>query len=140
MGRWLKFARDQRGYAAVEFTLLLPVLLIIVFGIIEVGSAWYARQVLINASREGARMGVLYSMDGVTDEDVEIHVENLLVSAGFNKAVVVDSTGAGGDPGDPVSVQVSADYDLPVLSALIPGVGGDLGQVTLNAATVMRHE
>lgn len=44
---------DQRGVAAVEFALLLPVLIMVLFGIIEFGIALSRQQVLDTASREG---------------------------------------------------------------------------------------
>ena len=48
-------ARD-RGAAAVEFALLLPLLLLIVFGIIDFGRALNAQITLTQAAREGARL------------------------------------------------------------------------------------
>ena len=49
----------QLGAAAVEFALLLPVLALILFGIIEFGLLLYDQQVITNASREGARAGIV---------------------------------------------------------------------------------
>ncbi len=49
---------NRRGTAAVEFALILPVLVVLVFGIIEFGLLLYDKQVITNASREGARFGV----------------------------------------------------------------------------------
>lgn len=51
-------ARD-RGAAAVEFALLLPVLLLLVFGIIDFGRALNAQVTLTQAAREGARLAAL---------------------------------------------------------------------------------
>ncbi|MGD0686970.1 MAG: TadE/TadG family type IV pilus assembly protein [Streptosporangiaceae bacterium] len=51
-------ARD-RGAAAVEFALLLPLLLLIVFGIIDFGRALNAQITLTQAAREGARLEAL---------------------------------------------------------------------------------
>ena len=50
-----------RGVAAVEFAIVAPVFLMIVLGIIEVGRAIMVQQVLINASRVGARRAVMLS-------------------------------------------------------------------------------
>ena len=47
--------RSERGAVAVEFALLLPVLMIILLGIIEFGMAFSAQITLSNAAREGAR-------------------------------------------------------------------------------------
>jgi Flp pilus assembly protein TadG len=49
----------DRGAAAVEFALLLPVLLLIVFGIIDFGRALNAQITLTQAAREGARLAAL---------------------------------------------------------------------------------
>lgn len=51
---------DEKGVSAVEFALLLPVLVLIIFVIIEGGLVLYNQQVITNASREGARVGILY--------------------------------------------------------------------------------
>ena len=55
----IKFA-SQKGAAMVEFALILiPLLMLITFGIIEFGMFMYNQQVLTNASREGARAGIV---------------------------------------------------------------------------------
>ena len=51
--------KDQNGLAAVELGLILPVLILIIFGIIELGLLLYNQQVITNASREGARAGIV---------------------------------------------------------------------------------
>ena len=51
-------ARD-RGSVAVEFALLLPLLLLLVFGIIDFGRALNAQITLTQAAREGARLAAL---------------------------------------------------------------------------------
>lgn len=51
--------RDERGAAVVEFALILPVLVLFVFGIVEFGRAYSARIQLTGAVREGARAGAL---------------------------------------------------------------------------------
>ena len=58
-------ARD-RGAAAVEFALLLPVLLLLIFGIIDFGRALNAQITLTQAAREGARLAALGQPNVVT--------------------------------------------------------------------------
>jgi len=55
--------RKDHGGAMVEFAIVLPLLLILVFGIIEFGILFYNKSVLANASREGARMGIIEIYD-----------------------------------------------------------------------------
>jgi Flp pilus assembly protein TadG len=51
--------RRDRGATAVEFALLLPVLLLLLFGIIDFGRALNAQITLTQAAREGARLAAL---------------------------------------------------------------------------------
>jgi hypothetical protein len=60
--------RLMRGQSIVEFALILPIFLALIFGIIEIGRAWAAKQGLTLASNEGARIlaaahgpGLLYN-------------------------------------------------------------------------------
>ena len=48
-------ARNERGAAAVEFALVLPILIVVLFGIVEFGRAYNAQITLTHAAREGAR-------------------------------------------------------------------------------------
>lgn len=48
--------RGERGAAAVEFAIVLPLLLIFVGGIVDFGRLFYAEIMVTNAAREGARM------------------------------------------------------------------------------------
>ena len=54
-----KRVRKARGAAVVEFAVVLPLLLTILFGIIEYGWVFMVRQTLQTAAREGARVAVL---------------------------------------------------------------------------------
>jgi Flp pilus assembly protein TadG len=51
---------SQRGAAAVEFAIVLPLLVSIVLGTIDWGYYFFVQQVVTNAAREGARVGTLY--------------------------------------------------------------------------------
>lgn len=51
----LRRARE-RGAAAVEFAMVLPVLLLLLGGVIDFGSLYYNQIVLSNAARDGARL------------------------------------------------------------------------------------
>ncbi len=48
--------RGERGASAVEFAIILPVILIIALGIIEFGNFFTARFIIVNAAREGASL------------------------------------------------------------------------------------
>jgi Flp pilus assembly protein TadG len=72
---------NQRGAVAAEFALLLPVLLTILFGIMEFGMIMYGREVVTNATREGARAGIVQSSPPVSAGAIEAIVRALALGA-----------------------------------------------------------
>ncbi len=135
-----RLVKSEHGSAAVEFAMVLPVVLLLLFGVIELGSAWYARQMLAHASREGARLGSLHAEEGITPEEIDAQVKAFLNDSGFpGSGVQVQMSGAGASftTGTEVTVQVTADWSLPVLSRLLPA---GMDTITLGATTIMRHE
>ena len=125
--------RKRWGVAAVEFAVVVPVFLLLLLGMIEFGRAIMVQQMLTNASREGARLGVL---DGTTTAQVRTTVENYLTTIeGETTAVNPDPPGNAGF-GQPVSVTVSVGFDqVSWLSSPM-----FLGGRNLSATTVMRRE
>jgi Flp pilus assembly protein TadG len=66
--RWgCRLRRDTAGGAAVEFALVLPLLLLMVMGIIDFGRALNIHHVVTDASREAARRAVV--RDGLEGAD-----------------------------------------------------------------------
>jgi len=55
----MKRTIGERGAAAVEFALLVPILLALVFGIVEFGRAYHIQSTLSGAAREGVRVMAL---------------------------------------------------------------------------------
>ena len=52
--------KNQTGASAVEFAIVLPILVLLVFGIIEFSVALYDKAMITNASREGARAAIVF--------------------------------------------------------------------------------
>jgi Flp pilus assembly protein TadG len=89
---------EQRGAAAVEFALVLPVLLFIVLGTIDWGWYFYVSQVVTNAAREGARAGSLTpttGSDGTAISDAETTAEAYLTGAGLAGGNATATTAGG---------------------------------------------
>jgi hypothetical protein len=55
--------RGEKGVAALEFALILPLLLVMVFGIIDIGRLIQARLIITNVSREGGSVSSRYPID-----------------------------------------------------------------------------
>ena len=56
----MKRLKRQTGSNIVEFALILPLLLVLVSGIVDLGLALYDKAVITNAAREGARFGMVF--------------------------------------------------------------------------------
>jgi Flp pilus assembly pilin Flp len=57
--RTRRFIKNEEGAAVVEFALVMPILVLLVFGIIDFGRAFYTVNNIISAVREGARYGAI---------------------------------------------------------------------------------
>ncbi|MEJ7810129.1 MAG: TadE family protein [Gemmatimonadaceae bacterium] len=60
--RRARFLVEEAGTAILEFALIVPLLLVLVWGIIEAGRAFYTLNILTNALREGARRGAVMQL------------------------------------------------------------------------------
>jgi len=129
------YRRKRRGAAVVEFAVVVPVFIILVFGMIEFGRMVMVQQVLTNASREGARRAVL---DGVTTTEIETTVNDYLQSGSVTGATVTVTPNppSSAEFGAPVTVDVSVPFDQVSWLPAPMFLGGTL----LEASTVMRRE
>ncbi|HEY4759657.1 MAG TPA: TadE/TadG family type IV pilus assembly protein [Thermoguttaceae bacterium] len=101
--------RKRRGAAVVEFAIVAPIFFALIFGMIEFGRVIMVKQIMTNASREGARLAVL---DGSTHAQVETAVQNYLASARISGATVttIPDEPSTATYGQPVTVTVSVNY------------------------------
>jgi Flp pilus assembly protein TadG len=130
---------NERGVVAAEFALLLPVLLLILFGIIEFGMMMYGREVVTNAAREGARAGIVQGPPKRTASEITTIADNYLTGTGINPAdVTFTATGAG--LLNPNTLTVTATYNYNFLIPYIPNVVGIPNPLVITTQAVMRHE
>ena len=127
--------RQRRGAAAVEFAVVAPVFVLLVFGMIEFGRMVMVQQMLTNAAREGARLGVI---EGNTATDVETRVDNYLAAANITGATVTVTTlpASGSDTGDRISVTVSIPFGQVSWLPTPMYLGGE----SLASTAIMRAE
>jgi len=122
---------QQRGVAAVELAIILPLFGILLLGIIEVGGLARDHQVLQNAAREGARFSSLPSnrMSGVTNPSaVETTIKAQIIAYLSNENITVTAgditvnqgfTMPLGTVNVPAS-EITIIYNRPIL---FPGIG-----------------
>jgi Flp pilus assembly protein TadG len=130
---------NERGVAAAEFALVLPALLLILFGAIEFGMMMYGREVVTNAAREGARAGIVLVTPKPTAGEIEAIATTYLTGTGISpSAVTITVAGAGG--ARPTSLTVTATYNYPWLIPYIPTVLNLPSPLPITMTTAMRHE
>ena len=126
------------GASAVEFALVLPLLLLLILGTVEFGTLFYRQAIVSWSSREAARTGIVQAVPKPTAGQVEAVVSSVLNKAGLGAApVAVTVTGAGGAFGTDLTVLVESPYRFQFVPALAPGMPSS---VTLRGRTVMRNE
>jgi Flp pilus assembly protein TadG len=135
----LRLVRNTEGNA-VEFAIVLPILLVLLTGMIDFGHAWFMRQIVTNASREGARVGVVYqpSLSSAEKETlVRNTVTDYLNNAGLTATAPATVAGAAGASGNQLTVTVSATKNWWIVNKFIPGLGDS---VNITSQTSMRLE
>jgi Flp pilus assembly protein TadG len=129
----------EKGVAAVEFALILPMLLLVLFMIIEFSIILYDKAVITNASREGARMGIVEATPrqtaGAITATINTYCASNLISFGPSTPVTTVPAVCVAS-GDFLTVNVAYTYNFFVLPNF---VGGPTG-LTLTGNTVMRCE
>jgi len=147
----LRFLGRTKGAVAVEFAIVGTVFILLIAGIVDFGHAWYMKQVITNASREGARYGVTYTTNSsgvrIAPNALNPTIQNYVLTKYLASSVLPSSAnpnvtlgGAGyttGTKGSAVEVTVTATKKWFIIAGFIPGLGT---QKTLGSKTVMLCE
>lgn len=150
----------ERGAAAVEFAIVLPLLCAILFGIVEFSIIMYDKALLTSASREGARFGAVYqdnelprperpSCDEINIGAVQAYASRLIT---FGGSKTIEHYCYMGVPpveepdhaiqlctnmGETLAVQTTFAYNYLVIPNFVVTLTGPL---TLSSTTSMRCE
>ena len=123
---------NTRGNAVVEFALVLPILLLVLFGITELGRMIMTTNVLNTASREGARLA---SVSPMSDSlSVQARVSEVLAAARIEPSAIVVEYDAAAHS---VRVEVTSDFEI-LSRSVLPVVLR--GTIQLRGQTVFRYE
>ena len=112
---------SDRGAALVEFAIIVPVLVMLLFGIIEFSVAYNRNQALHASAREGARYGSLPTSNVA---DIKTFVQTAFAGTTFDATPTIIVGMADGG--------ISADTDLPCNDTTVGYTGKVYVEVTVN--------
>jgi Flp pilus assembly protein TadG len=124
-----KLTPSEQGQGLTELALALPVLLLLLLGVLDVGRAFWALVALKDAVSEGASYAASHPTRPIEIKERAAESSNAMVELSPDMFTVdyVDPPTAG----EPITVTVMYDFELvgPVAKAIVPG-----GTITLRTA------
>ncbi|MEH7501322.1 TadE family protein [Neobacillus drentensis] len=123
--------KSEKGQSLVEFALIVPLLIILLFGIIDFGRIFHVYLTIDHAGREAARAASI----GKDDTTVINTAVNDASSIGLTAGKVGVSPSGARDSG--TNITITINYPINFLT---PVIGNIVGPITLTDTTVMRVE
>lgn len=129
----------ERGQELVEFAIVLPLLLIVFIGVMDLGRVFHASITVANSSRAGARYAVSrpgYTDNGSTVDPKDIEIKARITQEAANSGITVEPLlidivcSPNSCPKGTGSVIVTVDYNFPFLFNSIIGTGIDMTHST----------
>lgn len=143
---------NNKGTSVVEMAIVLPLLLLLVFGIIEFSLALYDKAMITNASREGARAGIVFraapggAYNPVTEPEIKAVVDGYLgtylisFDLGDAASTAVSSICSEAE-GESITVTVKYTYTFLIFPNIAQLIAQSImGPINMTAATTMRCE
>jgi len=127
----------ERGQALVEFAMVMPIMLLLLFALVDFGRAFYSWLLITNAAREGARVAATQSP--LTDVQTRIYGA---ASALDSSAITITTTNVQGPRGESVEVDLTYDFSFvtPIGNIVSLLGGGALATPAINGHSSMRLE
>ena len=143
----------ERGAAAVEFAIVLPLLFVMLFGIVEFSVIMYDKALITSASREGARFGAVFQDPRPTCDQIDTGAvqayQQGLVTFGGSKTITkkcfrgnTEITGTNpvcSQMGDALAVQTTFTYNYLFIPRFVATLAGRVS-LPLRSTTIMRCE
>jgi len=129
--------RSEAGQSLVEFSLVLPIMLLLLFALVDFGRAFHAWLVVTNSAREGARVAAVQKPEA----DVLARIDQTISGLDSSK-LAVQLTNVQGTRGETVEVELAYgfQYVTPIGGILSFVSGGNLATPTIGASASMRLE
>jgi len=137
-----RLRRGTRGQGLVEFALILPMLVFVMFAFVELSRAWNTYQTVTRAAREAARTYVV--ANGINSQaEIEGVADQILASSALDPdlATITHPFGLAVDSGQPYRIRIEYPYDFFLLRA-IQAIQGDVAwdALTMRREVTMRTE
>lgn len=127
-------SRRRAGAALVEFAIVAPLMILFTMGLIDIGRMTMVKQLLVTASREGARQA---SLPAATSDSVQADVLQMLSNSGVTGVVTISPSSVSSTaPGSTITVTIAADAN----SVSWMGSSMFMSGKNLTASTSMRRE
>jgi Flp pilus assembly protein TadG len=133
--------RSRDGTSMLEMVIVLPLLLLLLFALVEFGILFGRWLVVNNAAREGAREAIVFRT-GCDPTSVENDVVATVQSYGSSLGLSIPASDIGvsgtcGGPGTTSTVTVTSPFTFQTL----PGIATSIGPtINLTSSSVMRNE
>lgn len=133
----------------IEFALILPILILMLMGILDLGRAIYAYSTVSNAAREGARLAIVNQTQGTncSVRTVECKAASHAVNLGVQPSSVAVSFRNPDDPNDASNVCTAREINCIAVvtvnynfAAATPIIGNLIGNITLSSTTMLPIE
>ena len=142
-----RLRRTEAGQALVEFTMILPIFLLLLFALVDFGRAFYTWLLITNAAREGARAAAVQSDAATVQTRIYNSIcDNYPSECGLDPAKLSwtnsGSANIQGARGEAVAIELSYDFDFatPLGEILKVVSGGSITAPTITAHSSMRLE
>jgi len=127
----LKHMRRRNGHELVEYAITLPLLLSLLFGIIDFAIIVFSYETIENAVREGARYGIVHPTDHT---GIEAAARGL--TTGLDQDALSFTISYPGSN----TIEVEATYDVQLSTGFIMELFGGNPTLRLHAAAIMEIE
>lgn len=133
---------SERGAELIEMVVVLPLLLLVLFGIIDFGFLFQRYVVLTNAAMEGARVGMLpnYTMADAQNRAVDYAATGGVPGTVNAVAVVQNVPQPGGGTWPSIQVTVTHTYNYQYIGPIASMFGGTFSSVNLTTRSIMRRQ
>lgn len=133
-----KCLHAERGTSTVEFLVVLPVLLFIMLGTVELSRAFMTMNLVTTAAREGARWGAVSAPDQVKSAG-EARIIEVLLAGGIACGTGCPDVSCSGTCDPAADSRVRADVTV-TFQTIVPLFLPMLTSINLNQTASMRYE